>query len=286
MDPQRIKKADKHCIEKLEYTDIVFPVSRKQYNKIEKQNSIRINIFGYENEEPYPIHISKETFEDQMNLLLITEDEKKHHILIKDFDKFMYNPSRHKERKYFCMHCLQCFSSESILKKHTNNCSIINGKQAINMPKEGENILKLNNFHKQQVVPFAIYADLEAITRKFQGCKPNDDKSHTEAYQAHEDCCYGYKVASCYDDKYSKPIETYRGENAVYEFMEKMLEEVEYCKGIVMMRFDKPLKMTENDELHFKQVDECHIYGDRYTDKDVRARDHCHFMKILVLRYP
>ena len=56
------------------------------------------------------------------------------------------------------------------------------------MPKEGENILKLNNFHKKQVVPFAIYADLEAITKKVQGCKPNDDKSDTEAYQTHEDC--------------------------------------------------------------------------------------------------
>ena len=43
----------------------------------------------------------------------------------------------------------------------------------------------------------------------------------------------------------------YRGENAVYKFMEKMLEEVEYCKGIVKKRFNKPLKMTENDELCF-----------------------------------
>ena len=89
-DPQRIKKADKQYIETLDYTNIVFPVSQKQYIKIEKQNSIRINVFGYENEQPYPIHISEETFEDQMNLLLITEDEKKHYVPIKDFDKFMY----------------------------------------------------------------------------------------------------------------------------------------------------------------------------------------------------
>ena len=171
----------------MDYTNIVFPVSQKQYNKIEKQNSIRINVFGYENEQPYPIHISKETFQDQINLLLITEDEKEDYVLIKDFDKFMYNQSRHKERKQFCMYCLQCVSSESILEKHTNNCLIINGKQAINMPKEGENILKLKNVHKQQAVPFVIYADLEAITKKVQGCKPNDDKSYTEAYQTHED---------------------------------------------------------------------------------------------------
>ena len=119
-DPQRIKRDDKQYIEELDYKNIVFPVSQKQCNKIEKQNSIRINVFGYENEQSYPIHISKETFEDQMNLILITEDKKKHYILIKDFNKFMYNQSRHKERKHLCMYCPQCFSSESILEKHAN----------------------------------------------------------------------------------------------------------------------------------------------------------------------
>ena len=47
-DPQRIKKTDKQYIEKLNHKDITFPVSQKYYNKIEKQNNIRINIFGYE----------------------------------------------------------------------------------------------------------------------------------------------------------------------------------------------------------------------------------------------
>ena len=160
--------------------------------------------------------------------------------------------------------------------KHVDNCLIINGKQAVNMTKKGENMLKFDNLHKQKVVPFVIYADFEAITKKVQSCKPNDEKSYTEAYQTHEDCGYGYKIVCCYKNKYSKPIQTYRGENAVYKFMEKMLEEAEHCEGIVKKRFNKPLKMTENDELRFKQIDECHICGNRYTDKDVRVRDHCH----------
>ena len=47
-----------------------------QYNKIEKQNNIRINIFGYEGRQPFPIYISKkENFENQMNLILITKGE-------------------------------------------------------------------------------------------------------------------------------------------------------------------------------------------------------------------
>ena len=68
----------------------------------------------------------------------------------------------------------------------------------------------------------------------------------------------------------------YWGENAVYKFMEKMLEEVEYCKGIVKKRFNKPVKMTENDKLCFKLMDKCHICNKKYADKDVCVRDHCH----------
>ena len=143
--PERIKKEDKKMINELNYDGIDFPLSQKHYSKVEKQNSIRINVFGYESKQPFPIHISKETFEDQMNLLLITKDEKKHFVLIKDFNAFMYNQLKHKEWKYFCMYCLQCFSSERILANHVNDCLTINGAQAINMPKQGENILKFNN---------------------------------------------------------------------------------------------------------------------------------------------
>ena len=76
--PERVKKEDKKTINELNYDGIDFPLSQKDYNKVEKQNSIRINVFGYEDGQPFPINISKETFKDQMNLLLITKDEKKH----------------------------------------------------------------------------------------------------------------------------------------------------------------------------------------------------------------
>ena len=52
----------------MNYEGNEFPVSQKQYNKIEKQNSTRINVFGYEKGQPFPIHISKETLEELHNL--------------------------------------------------------------------------------------------------------------------------------------------------------------------------------------------------------------------------
>ena len=274
--PQRIKKSDKEYVKNLDYSGIEFPVTTKQYNKIEKQNEININVFGYENKQTYPIYVSKEKYDNQMNSLLITENENKHYVLIKDFNSFMFNKTKHKERKHFCMHCLQCFSSERVLTDHKDNCIIVNGTQAVKMPDKNNNILKYNNFHKQQPMPFVIYADFEAITEKISGCQPNNNKSYTEAYQKHTDCGYGYKLVCCYDGKYSKPTKTYRGEKAVYKFMEAMLEEVKYCKKVAKKEFNKPLRMTKEDEEEFQKAEECHICNKKYTDKDIRVRDHCH----------
>ena len=274
-DPQRIKKTDKQYIEKLDYSSIEFPVTVKQINKIEKQNNICINLFSYEEKQKFPIYISKEKYQDHMELLLITEGENKHYVLIKDFNKFMFNQTKHEHRKYFCMYCLQCFSREDVLTEHKNNCISINGKQAINMPEKGDKVY-FKNHHKQLPVPFVIYADFEALTEKIQGCQPNNEKSYTEAYQKHTDCGYGYKVVCCYDDKYSKPVQIHRGENAIHKFMENMLEEVNWCKSKMKKHFNKPLKMTKEDEKDFQKAIKCHICDQQYTDKDIRVRDHCH----------
>ena len=274
-DPQRIKKTDKTFISQLDYSSIEFPVTVKQINKIEKQNNICINLFGYEEKQKFPIFISKEKFTDHIELLLITEGENNHYVLIKDFNKFMFNQTKHEHRKHFCMHCLQCFSREDVLTEHKNNCISINGKQAIKMPEKGDKVY-FKNHHKQLSVPFVIYADFEAITEKVSGCQPSNEKSYTEAYQKHTDCGYGYKVVCCYDDKYSKPVQIYRGENAVYKFMENMLEEVNWCKSKMKKHFNKPLKMTKENETDFQKATKCYICDIKYTDKDIRVRDHCH----------
>ena len=96
-DPQRIKKSDRKYVSELNYDGVVFPVSIKVINEIELQNKININVFGYENKQPYPLNISKEKFEDHMELLLISENENKHFVYIKDFNRFMFNQTKHKK---------------------------------------------------------------------------------------------------------------------------------------------------------------------------------------------
>ena len=60
-----------------------FPVKEKDFDKIEVQNNISINVFGYENKLVFPIYISNKKFEDSMDLLLLIENNRSHYVYIK-----------------------------------------------------------------------------------------------------------------------------------------------------------------------------------------------------------
>ena len=59
LHPERITKVDKNMVNDLDYEGIKFPVSKKDYCKIEKKNNICINVFCYENDLTYPVYVSK-----------------------------------------------------------------------------------------------------------------------------------------------------------------------------------------------------------------------------------
>ena len=59
------------------------------------------------------------------------------------------------------------------------DCQGIGGKpQRTVMPKEGQNILKFTNHHKQMRAPY-IYPDFEALNIPVEGCADNPQKSYT-----------------------------------------------------------------------------------------------------------
>ena len=87
----------------LNYSDIDFLISKKDYCKIEKQNNICINVFSYDNGIIYPIYVTNEKFSDSIDLLLILEcnshgENKSHYVYIKDFNRLMFNKSKNKNK--------------------------------------------------------------------------------------------------------------------------------------------------------------------------------------------
>ena len=283
-DPQRITQKDRAVAKTLDYTGVTFPVTIREMGKIEKQNKININAYVYNEDGKYvsPIRNSETAYEDTLNVLLIereTEKEyKQHYVYIKDFNRLNYNVNKHKNKKHFCLHCLQPFYSEDCLEAHKGDCLIVNGTQKIVMPNEGSRV-QFHNYQNRLPVPFIVYADFEAITRKIDSCSPPGHKSYTEAYQKHEACGFSYKVVCHYDQKYSKPEVLYRGENVVQEFYQNLTEEVKYCQKIITERAKRRLVMSASDEKDFRNAKKCWICQRQYKPdegENIPVRDHCH----------
>ena len=82
---KRINKQDKKIDANLNYLDIAFPLDINYYEKIEDRFQMQVNVFGYEN-KVYPLYISKKSYNETLNLLLIIEKDKSHYVFIKDFN--------------------------------------------------------------------------------------------------------------------------------------------------------------------------------------------------------
>ena len=162
------------------------------------------------------------------------------YVYIKDFNRFMFHKTKNKNKKYFCKSCLQCFSSKNVLTKHKEVCLSINGAQSVRLEK---GTIEFKNYFKQIPVPFKIYADFECNLRGVESY----EGSYTKKYQDHIPCSFAYKVV-CVDDRFTKPIVVYRGENAAYEFIKVILKEYKYCRKVMNKHFNKNLIISEEEE--------------------------------------
>ena len=111
--------------------------------------------------------------------------------------------------------------------EHKEICLKINRKQNVKLKSS---FIEFKHYSRQILAPFKIYADFECILK---GVKSNKKTrfSYRAKYQDHIPCSFAYKLV-CVDNKFSKPVVLYRGENAAYDFMKVMLEEFAYCKII------------------------------------------------------
>ena len=274
----------------LDFNGIQAPTPVSQIEKVEKQNNLAINVFGWEEEKIIIYKMSKQSDSiPRINLLLFSRKweegeemvEKWHYTWIKDLNRLLYDQSKHHERKHFCDRCLHGYSREDLLKSHKSDCMGI-GKTGvrIDMPEKGQNILEFKNWHRQMPVPFIIYADFESLTTKIEGPELNPNQSNTRKTQLHQACGYSYIVVRC--DGYTEHPVVYRGYDAAEKFLVALQEEEKKINII----FDNPKAMflTREEQLKHDNATHCHVCKRRLITWDKKkkkykrdsVRDHCH----------
>ena len=91
----------------------------------------------------------------RINLMLIESGEIQHYCYVKRESALLFDQTKHRDAKHFCMLCLTGFSRADLLVSHKKYCNGVNGRPTrIVMPEEGENILSFQNFKKQMKMPF------------------------------------------------------------------------------------------------------------------------------------
>ena len=253
-DPQRPTKYPTE--DGLDFTGIDAPTPISQIPKVEWQNDLAINVFGWD-KGVIVHHISNQP-EDmpRTNLLLIEKAGKFHYTWIKNLSRLLYDQSKHREKKHFCERCLHGYSREDLLENHKPECQGI-GQTAVRveMPEEGKNKLTFQNHHKQLPAPYIIYADFEALTTKVEGPELDPTKSNTQRTQQHEACSYCYIVVRC-DGQTEKPVE-YRGPNAAEHLLRALKDEESKIKGVLANK--KAMRMTREDWRVYNTATKCHV---------------------------
>ena len=125
----------------------------------------------------------------------------------------------------------------------------INGTQLVRLETT-----EFKNYSKQIPVPFKIFADFEC---NFESVESYEG-SYSKKYQDHLPCCFTYKLI-CVDNKFSKSIVAFRGENPAYVFIKTIPGEYRYFKKIMKKHFNKNLIMSEEEEQQFKSSIACWI---------------------------
>ncbi|MES9880480.1 MAG: endonuclease domain-containing protein, partial [Sedimenticola sp.] len=260
----------------LNMQNIPYPVPIAKIDKFEKQNiDISLNVFGFDNDEIYPLKITKQKHrKHHINLLYLQEGDISHYCLITDLNGFLSRTKANHYRHYFCPYCLNGFTRQTLFENHEKNCSI-NGEQKITLPEKDKNdVLKFETFQQQLMCPFVLYCDFETIVRDVHTCAPDPKKSSTTVTKHQEVCSYGYKRV-CTDDRYTKESAVYRGPDAARHFVEALLDEEEEISNI--LNAIEPLRMSDEDELDFIHATRCSICSERFgSDEYTKVRDHDH----------
>ena len=216
-NPHRVFKYKQHENE-LNFAGVGFPVTLKDIPKVEKQNNLTINVFGYSQQAGiHPLYLTNDLDHEPINLLLLTEvkDGKiiSHYSWIKDFNRLCCNQTKHKERKHFCLRCISPHCSERTLKEHLIYCRGVDAAPCHAVfPQASEDglppTIQFKNIQHLMKAPYVIYADTESIIKPTDN--PNTDTNTTQTSE-HIPCSFAYTFVRSDGRVMSEKL--YRGED-------------------------------------------------------------------------
>ena len=212
---------------------------------------------------------------------MIPNEEKEgrwHCLAVKKISALLHRITSKNKGDFYCLNCLHSFSTENKLKSHEIVCKT-KDLSGIVMPSEKDSILKFNQYMKSDKMSYIIYADIESLIRKIDGCGNNLENSSTTIIGEH--IPYGYSMPTIWAFDNIENMHTLsRGEDCMKKFCTSFRD---YVTNIINFEKKRMLALTKEEIKSHKDAKVCHICGKRFpkelaNDKNYwKVRDHCHY---------
>ena len=147
------------------------------------------------------------------------------------------------------------------------------------MPSEDTKILEFNQYQKSDKAPFIIYADLECIIEKIDGCKNNPENSSTTKVSEHIPSGFSMSTISLF-----RSIEN---KHDVYRDKNSLKRSCEFLRGhtmkIINFKNKKMKLLTKEQQESYENAKICYICKEKFENKYLKdekyhkARDHHHY---------
>ena len=119
-----------------------------------------------------------------------------------------------------------------------------------------------------------IYADFESILVPVNEAPNNPEMSSTRGLNVHQPSGWCMYSKFAYG-KVTNPLKQYSGRDCVSKFCETIMAE---AKRLYESAPKKPMnKLTKDQNIEFITAKDCHICFKKFSTKDRKVRDHCHY---------
>ena len=152
---------------------------------------------------------------------------------------------------------------------------------SVTMPSEDTKILEFNQYQKSDKAPFIIYADLECIIEKIDGCKNNPENSSTTKVSEHIPSGFSMSTISSFRSIENKH-DVYKVKIVWKSFLEFLRE---HAIKIINFKKKKVQLLTNEQQQSYEKAKICYICKEKFENKYLKdkkyrkVRDHCHFTR-------
>ena len=112
--------------------------------------------------------------------------EQWHYLAVKKLSALLHGIASKHKGDFYCLNCFHSFRTENKLKSHEEIC---NNKDFCGRMKI-DKLLEFNQYMKSDKLPYIIYADIESLITKIEGCANNAETSLTTKIAEYIPCGY------------------------------------------------------------------------------------------------